>query len=65
MGGRKWRGRSGEHGGGEINREGVFGGGFELVLKSILGVGGAGVYFGVFGEPVGGEWLLFWLLVFA
>ena len=60
----EWR-RSGEDGGGEIGREGSLVGRFGFGLRFVLGVGGAGVYLGVFGERVGGEWLFFWLLMLA
>ncbi len=55
LGGWKWRGRSGEDGGGKIGGEGNFAGGFGFGLRVVLGVGGAGVCLGVFGERVGEE----------
>ena len=63
--GGEWRGRSGEDGGGKIGREKGLAGGFGIGLMVLLGVRGVGVYLGVFGDRVGGEWLFFWLLVLA
>lgn len=54
LGRRKWRGRGGEDGSGEIGGKGRFAGGFGLGLRLVLGGRDAGLCFGVFGEPLGG-----------